>query len=264
MIKEIKKTSLYKKIHQFNVFLGQKIIFKKSIEKIKKSWLRKHLLEICALNVIFYKIINLILIATIVLLSGFLMRHSALEWVINDNSLAQKNDSLFQFTLNNGIALGSLNTNSNLVYTLQSLPIILGFLVFIFVSKSWFYIPILFLLFGGLGNIIDRAIPELELIGISPFTNNSSGGGNDIYHGVVDYWIFAKSVINLFDVYIVLSICFVILNMIISYIVSYMNEKKKQDNDQDKISKIAKENDLEVVEVSNKQFGYDDEKNNLQ
>jgi len=53
---------------------------------------------------------------------------------------------------------------------------------------------LLFLLFGGLGNIIDRSIPEFELFNALPniFHNslinpNSVGGGDDVINGVVDY-----------------------------------------------------------------------------
>lgn len=72
-------------------------------------------------------------------------------------------------------------------------------------------------------------IPELELKNISGFSDDPNArGGNVTNYGVVDYWRFANSVINIFDVYIVVAIGFLVLSMIITIIVKWKEEEKKQ------------------------------------
>ncbi|EDU66938.1 conserved hypothetical protein [Ureaplasma urealyticum serovar 11 str. ATCC 33695] len=259
MFEKITNSSFYITIKKFNESLRKINFFKKIILKIDNKGVRDYFLSITTLDVIFYKIINFIIIALIVLLSGFLVREWAINLVINTKEIYH--GPIFHFTLNNGIALGRINNNSGIVYALQSIPIILGFLSFIFLKKSYHYAPLLFLLFGGLGNIIDRSIPELELYKALPdiFHNslinpNSVGGGNDVINGVVDYWKFVNSIINLFDVYIVVGVCVLVVILIIGFIIKW-----KSDNDtKDTTKKAADENDLEINEVSNKPFGYDD------
>lgn len=251
-LKNIKNSNFVQKISKFNKKLDSKSLFEKQINKIKIDWLKKYLIGLLSYKTIFYKSIYFILIALVVFVSGFLVRDFAINLVVDTKQT--EHGSIFYLTLNNGVALGAgSNLDPVAIYFLQSIPIIVGFFAFVFTIKWWYYIPILFLVFGGLGNVIDRSIPEYSLVGIEPFTNQNTGGGNDIFNGVVDYWRFANSVINLFDVYIVVSICFLILSIIIEFIFSFNKDKNKNQKDKTNIE------DTEIVEVSNKQFGYIDE-----
>ncbi|WP_208895217.1 lipoprotein signal peptidase [Ureaplasma diversum] len=263
MITKIKNSSLGQKITAFNNKLDQHILFKKAINKIKKLAVRNYFLSICSLKVIFWKLINLTWIAILVMVSGFLVRQFAIDLVVSTNQ--KDHGSIFSFTINNGVALGSLgNADVGLVYFLQTLPIVIGSLAFLFVKDSYFYIPLLFLLFGGMGNIIDRSIPEYELVGIKGFSDDpNQRGGNVIFHGVVDYWRFANSVINIFDVYIVTGICVLIFFLILNIVIKWNEEKKKENKEKDEdtpewISKAASSTDTEIVSVDNKPFGWDD------
>lgn len=267
MITKIKNSAFGKKVIAFNNKLDQWVLFKKPINKIKKLSIRNYFLSICSLKVIFWKLINLVWISTLVMASGFLVRQFAIDLVVNTHQ--KEHGSIFSFTINNGVALGSLgNADVGLVYFLQALPILIGSIAFLFVKESYFYIPLLFLLFGGMGNIIDRSIPEYQLIGIPGFSDNPNDrGGNVIFHGVVDYWRFSNSVINLFDVYIVTGICVLILFLVINIVVKWNDEKKKEDNEKDKdtpewISKAASSTDTEIVSVDNKPFGWTDQGDN--
>lgn len=259
MLQKIKNSNFYIIIKKFNQSLRKINFFEKLILKINNKSIRDYFLSITSLDVIFYKIINFIIVALIVLLSGFLVREWAIDLVVKTKET--HHGPIFHFTLNNGIALGRINNHSGIVYTLQSIPIILGFLSFIFLKNSCYYVPLLFLLFGGLGNIIDRSIPEFELFNALPniFHNslinpNSVGGGDDVINGVVDYWKFVNSIINLFDVYIVVGVCVLVVILVIRFIIKWKNDSDNQDI----IKKVADENDLEINEVSNKPFGYDD------
>ena len=99
-------------------------------------------------------------------------------------------------------------------------------------------------LFNALPNIFHNSL-------INP---NSVGGGDDVINGVVDYWKFVNSIINLFDVYIVVGVCVLVVILVIRFIIKWKNDSDNQDI----IKKVADENDLEINEISNKPFGYDD------
>jgi len=74
MLQKIKNSNFYIIIKKFNQSLRKINFFEKIILKINNKSIRDYFLSITSLDVIFYKIINFIIVALIVLLSGFLVR----------------------------------------------------------------------------------------------------------------------------------------------------------------------------------------------
>ncbi|MCV3728575.1 lipoprotein signal peptidase [Ureaplasma miroungigenitalium] len=251
------------KIHEK---LKQITLFDKSLKKVKSTGFRKYLQKLFRLDTIVYKIISFVVISLIVFLSGFLLRQHYLDVVLQpDQKLIS---GLFHFTINNGLGLGQLSQKSHhLVFFVQSIPIVIGFLAIFALANPAYYICLMFIVFSTMGNVIDRSIDEpLELLNLYPeiFKNAGTGGGNDIKYGVVDYWIFAKSIINLFDVYIVVFVCLLILYLLSTMIISFVKAKNegkdskikehREDNDTDQ---LAKDEDLEITTVDKNPFGWD-------
>ncbi|MCV3754164.1 signal peptidase II [Ureaplasma zalophigenitalium] len=251
------------KIHEK---LKQITLFNKSLQKVRSTSFRKYLQKLFRLDTIVYKLISFAAISLLVFLSGFLVRQHYLDIVLQpDQKLV---NGLFHFTINNGLGLGQLSQKSHhLVFFVQSIPIVIGLIAILALANPAYYICLMFIVFSTMGNVIDRAIDEpLELLRLYPeiFKNAGNGGGNDIKYGVVDYWIFAKSIINLFDVYIVVFVCLLILYLLSTMIISFVkskNESKdskikehREDNDTDQ---LAKDEDLEITTVDKNPFGWE-------
>ncbi len=209
-------------------FLKYKDEIKSHLEKIYLD--KKHLL---------IKIIIFILIGFLVLLSSFLMRETMLNaketyWVLIPNFLN------IRITENTGISFGSLSdAGPSLVYFIQSLPIIIGFITFIFSSHYFLDVGISMLFFGGMSNIIDRSIPDIYINGILQDANNA----------VVDYFQFTfiknSAIFNFPDFFITVSVGLICLHIIILWVKDYKKEKEKNKN------KLLKENVHDETKNSN-------------
>ncbi len=233
---------------------------KKVINKIKNKSTRDYFLSITSMESVFYKLINLVWISLLVCVSGFLVRDHVLNLVAKTGSL-NPFGGIYTLTLNNGIGLGNLsNAPVGVVYFVQSIPIVVGIVSFFFLNRSYLYIPLLFILFGGLGNIIDRAIPEYIIKDVEGIMDSQfERVPNNIHHGVVDYWKMGNSIINLFDVYIVSGVGFIIFNMVLSLILKWTKEAKKEKmkNGHDNLEQLAEETDTKIIEVNNDQFDWE-------
>jgi len=126
---------------------------------------------------------------------------------------------------NEGISFSAFaGANPNIIYLIQSIPCILTFLFFIFLNDKLVYISLLVVCFGGLSNIVDRALPlQLVVQGGVVFPSNA----------VVDYIPFFGTTCNLPDIYISVGACFVVLFLIIYIVKTYKTENKnKPQNEQ--------------------------------
>ncbi|MCV3743703.1 lipoprotein signal peptidase [Ureaplasma sp. ES3154-GEN] len=263
------KNNSFTKIH---TKLKSIVLFSKQINKIKKTSVRKYFSKLLRLDRLIYKLIAFLSISFIVFLSGFLVRDHYINHLLTINEVNQNNQlssGLYEFTINNGLGLGQLSNQSHhLVFFVQSIPVVLGFIALFFLVNPVYYIAVMFIIFGTLGNIIDRSITEPhELLQLYPkvFTDQKNGGGNDIYYGVVDYWRFAHSIINLFDVFIVVSVSLLVVYLLSNIIIGFV--KTKKDNTDEKIkehretndtTELAKDEDLEVTDVDKKPYGWDE------
>ncbi|MDE5545164.1 MAG: signal peptidase II [Malacoplasma sp.] len=200
-------------------FLKYKKETKSHLEKIYLN--KKHLL---------IKISIFLLIGFLIFLISFLTRNAMLNatetsWTLIPNFLDIK------IIENTGISFGSLSqTSPGLVYFVQSLPIIIGLIAFIFSSHYFLDVGISMLFFGGMSNIIDRAITDVYLNNILPPEKDA----------VVDYFQFSfikdSAIFNFPDIFITVSVGLICLHIIILWVKEYKRESAKEKN------KLVKEN----------------------
>lgn len=202
-----------------------------------------HLKSIYLTKIIYVKLSIFFLIAFVVLTTCFALRDALLDYaktngVDNTKWILIPNFLEIELTFNPGIAFSGLSNNSStLVYFVQSIPLIIGLTIFLF-SKSYLIdIPICFLIFGGLSNVVDRSIVDATL-------------NSNFSHTVVDYFRFSDAffknfaIFNLCDVYIILGVIWLVILLLISFI-----KDIKNDNDENKPIKdniiIEKQNNYE-------------------
>lgn len=189
----------------------------KFIEHIKNIYLTK---------IIFYKLFFFIIIGFLVLFSSFSLRELVLNaseksWTLIPNFI----DMNLEF--NKGIAFSGLSqTSSSVVYLVQSIPLVFGMVIFLFSKNIYVDIPIIFLIFGGLCNVIDRSVVDYA---------QSDMSYNE--HTVVDYFQFTgglitnSAIFNMPDVYVIFGVILLILYLLISFIKDAKNSNNEQAKD---------------------------------
>ncbi|MDE7088304.1 MAG: signal peptidase II [Malacoplasma sp.] len=194
-------------------FLKYKEETKSHLEKIYLN--KKHLL---------IKISIFLLVGFLIFLISFLTRDAMLNatqtsWILIPNFLDIK------IIENTGISFGSLSqTSPGVVYFVQSLPIIIGFIAFIFSSHYFLDVGISMLFFAGMSNIIDRSLPDVYINKIMATENDA----------VVDYFQFSfikdSAIFNFPDVFITISVGLICLHIIIAWVKEYKKESAKEKN----------------------------------
>lgn len=122
---------------------------------------------------------------------------------------------------NPGISFSAFTDASPaVIYLIQAIPCALTLLLFLFLNDKLTYFGLLIVFFGGLSNIIDRALPLDLIIGNGViFPSNA----------VVDYIPLIKTYANLPDIFISFGAALSVLGLIIYIIKIYRNEKQKPD-----------------------------------
>lgn len=171
-------------------------------------------------KLIFFTIIGLVILGTCFGLREAILNSKEQSWVLIPGFLN------IYITQNPGIAFSGLaDANSSIVYLVQALPILVGGLIFIFSSSTFLDIGILFLFFGGLSNIVDRAIVDY-------YPNNPILNVNTV-HSVVDYFQFDQSFIpnfaifNMPDVFVISGVILMVIAMLYFFIQEYRNSEKE-------------------------------------
>lgn len=209
-----------------------KIYFEKIVLRLKKIYTNK---------LIIWKLLIFFIVGFSVLFSSFSVRHAMLNatsdsWTLIPGFLNIK------IVENTGIAFSGLSSSSSsLVYFVQSIPIIIGGITFIFSTSLYLDFGISLLFFGGMSNIVDRSITDY-------YTNLNHLNNDNIYHAVVDYLEFNSNFINNFavfnlpDVYVIFGVIVVaVIIIIISWIKEYRQEKNNSKNEPIKTNIINEE-----------------------
>lgn len=197
----------------------QKILFKNKIEKIKNQTIKEYFLKLLSYKVLFWKLIAILLVSTIICTISF----SARAIVLNNFKSA--------IVYNPGVSFGlfaKLGPNSVLI--IQIITCAITFPLILVSTNMWFIVGFAGICFGGLCNVIDRAIT------IDPIKK---------VHAVVDYIPFINTVINVPDIFItssavVLGIgCLILIIKII---------KSPDDSQQKEVVELSKTNDNKLIE----------------
>lgn len=190
-----------------------KICWEEKISHLKSQDLQQYLRSWLLVKNLVIKLVAFIIVGLIVMGSCFITRQVFIDYFPNS------------IVPNRGISFSAFaGASPNIIYLIQSIPCILTFLFFIFLNDKLVYISLLVVCFGGLSNIIDRALPlELVVQGGVVFPSNA----------VVDYIPFFGTTCNLPDIYISVGACFVVLFLIIYIVKTYKSENKnKPQNEQ--------------------------------
>ena len=128
---------------------------------------------------------------------------------------------------NTGIAFSGFSQISPVfVYFIQSIPIVIGFFVFIFSKSINLDVALCLLMFGGLSNVIDRAL-------VDNYASNNYLNTLETVNAVVDYFEFDKTFIKNFavfnfpDIYISVGVLYLVSMVIYFSIKDYKKEKLK-------------------------------------
>lgn len=185
-----------------------KICWEEKISHLKSQDLQQYLRSWLLVKNLVIKLVAFIIVGLIVMGSCFITRQVFIDYFPNS------------IVPNEGISFSAFaGANPNIIYLIQSIPCILTFLFFIFLNDKLVYISLLVVCFGGLSNIIDRALPlELVVQGGVVFPSNA----------VVDYIPFFGTTCNLPDIYISVGACFVVLFLIIYIVKTYKSENKNK------------------------------------
>lgn len=184
--------------------MNKKILFEKSIMRIRNEGVRNYFLSLFNSKSLLIKIILFLLIGFVVLLFSFAIRNYYLT-VDTKNTV-----------FNDGVAfsMGS-SLNSVTVYIIQSIPTFISFLAVIFTPKIIYYLPFIFVGFGGLSNIIDRSIVDVM-------------NGVSYYNTVVDYLAASSSIFNLPDMFVVGGVIWFGAITLINLLILIFNDKDKK------------------------------------
>ncbi len=187
-----------------------RVAFVKSLDKIHNETTRNYFYAFFKFENLLFKLILLVVIGLIVMGSGF-----GIEKYI----LANKPD---QIVLNPGVGLSLFDgANPSVVYLVQSIPIVISVIAFVFIPQWWLAFGFLFMGFGGLSNIIDRSLD---------FSYVQNGVTKSSLNAVVDYWPFVKTTINMNDVWVCIGIGVIVLCFIIWLVLTFKkyNQEEKQ------------------------------------
>lgn len=194
---------------KFNHKILSKICFNSRLQKIKNDDLREYWQSFFLLKNILLKIIILIVIGFVILSTSFGVRQAFINHAPN---------LIFP---NEGISFSFLsNASPTLVYVIQIIPCFLTFVFFIFINKPSIYIGLLIVFFGGLSNIIDRALPLNIIV---------ANGKYFPVNAVVDYIPWFNTKCNLPDIYITIGTGITLIFLII-YLYKTIKEEKNNKN----------------------------------
>ncbi len=157
----------------------EKVLFQNKIEKIKNQTIKEYFLKLLSYRTLFWKLITILLVSTIICVTSF----SARAIVLNNFKNA--------IVYNPGVSFGlfaKLGPNSVLI--IQIVTCAITFPLILISTNIWFIIGFAGICFGGLCNVIDRSIT------IDPVKK---------VHAVIDYIPFINTVINIPDIFITSS-----------------------------------------------------------
>lgn len=186
--------------------------------------IKNYLITIYTPKLLITKLIIFAVSAFVIFLSSFLIRNYMINSQYGEYSFL-KGFLEIRITQNTGISFSGLKNSSPwLVYLVQIIPIIISTIVLVF--SKWLYIDIglSMLLFGGLTNVIDRAIPDNYL--------HLSHLNVDSMNAVVDYFMFSfipnSAIFNLPDVFIIVGVITIGIASLVYFIKSNAKEKSKE------------------------------------
>lgn len=242
MTQNPQKESWFSKVKHFyneNPFL-QKVLFKKTWDKIVVLSTRNYFYDLFLVRNLILKLFFICTLAILVLGLGFGLREHFLS-VIPTASDPRP------VVINFGIAMSTLaSTGKNdpsVVYFVQAIPIIIAFLCLVLMPKWYIAIGFTMMFFGGLTNIIDRAIPKDVMVYWTSLSNwDLPSGiphtylGHNIYvihysHGVADYFKGINSIFNIADVFIIMGVVLGILAIIVWIFFVIETDKKSKHNE---------------------------------
>lgn len=190
---------------KFNHEALSKICFNSKLQKIKNDDLREYWQSFFLVKNILIKITFLLIIGFVVLSTSFGIRQAFI------------NHAPHLIYPNEGISFSFLsNASPAAVYAIQVIPCLLTFGFFIFINKPSIYLGLLIVFFGGLANIIDRALP-LDII--------AANGKLFPTNAVVDYIPWFSTKCNLPDIYITIGAGLTIIFLIV-YLYKTIKEEK--------------------------------------
>lgn len=186
-----------------------KVLLSNKISKFKSEDFKNYLQDLLLVKNILIKLLAFIIIGLIVMGSSFIVRQIFIDNYPN------------KIIPNPGISFSAFTDASPaVIYLIQAIPCALTLLLFLFLNDKLTYFGLLIVFFGGLSNIIDRALPLDLIIGNGVrFPNNA----------VVDYIPLIKTYANLPDIFISFGAVLSVLGLIIYIIKVYRNEKQKPD-----------------------------------
>ena len=183
-----------------------KVLFLEKINHLKSEETRKYWSNILLVKNILIKFLIFVLVGIFVMGLSFIVRQIMMDY------------SPEKIVLNPGVGF-SIGANSDpaIVYLIQAIPCVITFLIFFFVTNKWIYIGLFVIFFGGLSNIIDRALPlHIILADGKPFSSNA----------VVDYIPWFSTTCNLPDIFITIGAIYTILILIVTIFITWKKERQ--------------------------------------
>lgn len=183
-----------------------KVLFLEKINHLKSEETRKYWSNILLVKNILIKFLIFVLVGIFVMGLSFIVRQIMIDY------------SPDKITPNQGVAFSiAASYKPAIVYLIQSIPCIITFLIFFFVTNKWIYIGLFVIFFGGLSNIIDRALPLHIIVNGKPFPSNA----------VVDYIPWFSTECNLPDIFITIGAIYTILILIVTIFITWKKEHQK-------------------------------------
>lgn len=184
-----------------------KVLFIEKIDNLKSDEAKKYWSNILLVKNILIKFCAFILVGIFVMGWSFIARQIMIDHFP------------YKIVPNQGVGFSiAANANTSVVYLIQSIPCIITFLIFFFVTNKWIYIGLFVIFFGGLSNIVDRALPlNIYVINNTRFPPNA----------VVDYIPWFNTSCNLPDIFITIGAIYTILVLVITIFITWKKESKK-------------------------------------
>lgn len=186
-----------------------KVLFLEKINHLKSEETRKYWSNILLVKNILIKFLIFVLVGIFVMGLSFIVRQIMID---HHRSIIVDNTGV-------GFSIGANASDPTIVYLIQAIPCIITFLIFFFVTNKWIYIGLYVIFFGGLSNIIDRALPlHIILANGKPFSSNA----------VVDYiQLFnTNTTCNLPDIFITIGAIYTILILIVTIFITWKKERQ--------------------------------------
>lgn len=118
-------------------------------------FLKQYMLEIYTSRLAIFKLIAFFIIGFVVIFTSFGVRESILSASKVTSLVLIPNFLNMELVFNEGVAFGNLgDAPSWVVYLVQSIPLIVGFIAIIFSKSLFIDVPLLFLFFGGFCNVV--------------------------------------------------------------------------------------------------------------